>query len=82
MRTLRMPRHLPPSTPEGRDVSVQWACPNMRRHMRGDYYDDELPKPCPDCYSVRITTERIPFDSAEPLLPHTLRSLADADDAA
>ena len=48
-----------------RQISIEWHCPRMREHRRGDYYGDELPKPCPDCYSVRITTERIPFQFAE-----------------
>jgi hypothetical protein len=63
-------------------VSFEWHCRRMREHMRGDYYGDELPKPCPDCYSLRITTERIPFHVAELSRSHDLVPVTDAADAA
>ena len=71
------------NTDEVVEVSFEWRCRRMREHMRGDYYDaDELPKPCPDCYSLRITTERIPFHSAELSLPRALERVTTAADAA
>lgn len=42
--------------------SVQWRCPNMRRHF--DYGKDDrryLPRPCPDCYSLIVTSEVVPY---------------------
>ena len=79
--TRRLPGTRSTTASTDAEVSIEWRCPRLREHMRGDYYDDELPKPCPDCYSVRITTERIPFDFAERTTPHPIRLLRDEDAA-
>jgi len=38
------------------EYSIQWRCPRISRHDI-----DNLPKPCPDCYSVVVTSRRIPY---------------------
>lgn len=38
--------------------SVQDRCPRMREHVGAH----ASPIPCPDCYSVRVTAERIPWE--------------------
>lgn len=49
-------------TPERRDESdvtqsIQGRCPRMMEHV---YRVNPLPMPCADCYSVRVTAERLP----------------------
>jgi hypothetical protein len=42
--------------------SVQHRCPRMREHYRGGCAcHPKLPIPCPDCYSVRVVSEVIPY---------------------
>lgn len=51
------------------EVSVQHHCPRMREHIehafnsgrRGTPHPDDLPIPCPDCYSIVVTSVRIPW---------------------
>ena len=38
------------------EYSIQWRCPNISRHDI-----DNLPMPCPDCYSLLVTATRIPY---------------------
>lgn len=47
-------------TPHTADIaevseSIQTRCPNMSRHFAGD-----LLMPCSECYSLRVTSERLP----------------------
>lgn len=47
-------------------VSVQHRCPRMREHLPSDGMGrpgerDGLPVPCPDCYSIVVTTIRVPW---------------------
>lgn len=45
-------------------VSVQDRCPNMRDHIdRGEVTFTR--KQCPQCYSVIVTTVRVPFIPAQ-----------------
>lgn len=37
--------------------SVQWRCPNMQAHERPRM----VPVPCADCYSLEVTSRRVPY---------------------
>ena len=41
-------------------VTVQHRCPRIEHHLSGE------PVPCSDCYSLRVTSERIPFQPVRP----------------
>lgn len=45
-------------------TSVQHRCPRMREHARPEdscACHPHLPIPCPECFSVRVTSESIPY---------------------
>lgn len=47
-------------------VAVQHRCPQMGEHLPSDGLGrpgdgDGLPVPCPDCYSIVVTTIRVPW---------------------
>lgn len=53
-------------------VGVQHRCPRMREHVEGSWRDTgkpgshprDLPVPCDECYSIVVTSVRIPWQPA------------------
>jgi hypothetical protein len=48
-------------------VSIQTRCPNMRQHINPvDVGGRLIGVPCKDCYSVTVTSTRIPWRESVP----------------
>ena len=45
--------------------SVQHRCTRMAEHMRVFGRADKLPVPCPECFSVIVTSERVEYVPSE-----------------